>query len=238
MNNTLNIFGGLIIGSIVFLTIINYMASNIEDFESVPLPQPKQMTLTTKNPTLRIEATSRSKWTLVDFSTKKTYIIKDLEKEKTKLKSFPWDIGFQRTKIITNGGLTNPEGMVGLKNMGPIDFDSLANVPDTGYIQDAKSYGKIINKAIADWYLYRTRTHNIESQKNVYVLRMAEGGYLKMRILNYYCSRDESECRTIMCLRQEAACYSIEYVLPTDSGRRFPIPVVAQPDPIEIGIGN
>ena len=220
MNNTLNIFGGLILGSIIFLTTINYMANNIEDFESVPLPPPKQMSITTNNPLIKVDATSRSKWTLVDFSTGKTYNINDLEKEKSKLKSYPWDVGFKRTKIISNGGLTNREGIVGLKNMGPIDFDSLANVPVTGYVQDAKSYGKILNKAIVDWYLYRTRTHNIESQKNVYVVRMAEGGYLKMRILNYYCSRDESECKTVMCSRQEAACYGIEYVL-SDGNRQF-----------------
>ena len=45
---------------------------------------------------------------------------------------------------------------------------------------------------------------------------MADGGYLKMRILNYYCMRDESECRSIMCSRQEAACYSIEYTIIED----------------------
>lgn len=238
MNNTLNIFGVLILGSTIFLTAINYMANNIEDFESVPLPPPKQIVISTTNPLIQVDATSRSKWTLVDFSTGKTYSIKDPEKERNKIKSFPWDIGFQRTKIITNGGLTNPEGIVALKNMGPIDFDSVTSVPKFGYTQDAKSFGKVLNKAIADWYLYRTRTHNIESQKNVYALRMAEGGYLKMRILNYYCSRDESECRTVMCGRQEAACYSIEYVLPENSGTMFQMPVLAQSSPIQTEVGN
>ena len=228
MNDTLNILGGLIFGSAMFLTAINYMASNIEDFESVPLQPPKQIVVTTHNPMIKVDATSRKKWTLVDFSSQKTYQIKDLHKEKTQLKSYPWDIGFQRTKIITNGGLTNPEGIVALKNMGPIDFDSITSAPIADYTQDAKSYGKILNKAIVDWYLYRTRTHNIESQKNVYVLRMAEGGYLKMRILNYYCSRDESECKSIMCSRQEAACYGIEYVLAENNGLNFPTPVLAQ----------
>jgi hypothetical protein len=117
--------------------------------------------------------------------------------------------------------VTNPNGRVSLKNLGPIDFDSTRTIPIGGYIQDAKSYGKILNKAIVDWYFYRTRTHNIESQKNVYVVKMAEGEYLKMRILNYYCSRDESECKSIMCSRQEAACYSIEYIL-SDNEKMFP----------------
>jgi len=33
--------GGLIAGSTLFLITINYMADNIEDFESLPLPPPK-----------------------------------------------------------------------------------------------------------------------------------------------------------------------------------------------------
>jgi len=221
MNNTLNIMIGLIAGSCLFLITINYMAENIEDFESRPLPPPKQMSITSQNPVIKIDATSRKKWTLVDFSSKKTYKVKDKEIEKNKANHHPWDIGFQRTKIITNGGITNPKGNVSLKNLGPVDFDSMTTIPIEGYIKDAKTYGKILNKAIVDWYLYRTRTHNIESQKNVYVVQMAEGGYLKMRILNYYCNRDESECKSIMCGRQEAACYSIEYIL-SDDERRFP----------------
>ena len=51
---------------------------------------------------------------------------------------------------------------------------------------------------------------------------MAEGGYLKMRILNYYCNRNESECRSIMCGRLEAACYSIEYIFIDDDEKMFP----------------
>ena len=222
MNNTLNILGGLILGSTLFLVTINYMANNIEDFESVALPTPKNNTITTNNPTIKIDAKSRKNWTLVDFSTEKIYKINDIEKERSKLNNYPWDIGFQRTKIITNGGQTNPEGIVALKNMGPIDFNSLDRVPTKVNIQDEKSYGKIINKAIADWYLYRTRTHNIESQKNVYVLRMADGGYLKMKILNYYCRRNEAECKSIMCSRQEAACYRIEYIFANTDGINFP----------------
>ena len=227
--------GGLLIGSTLFLITINYMADNIEDFESRPLPSPKLKPVTSINPTIKVDATSRKKWTLVDFSTMKTYQVKDLEKEKDKINYRPWDIGFQRTKIVTNGGMTNPNGRVSLKNLGPVDFDSMTKIPTDGYLQDEKSYGKIINKAIVDWYLYRTRTHNIESQRNVYIVQMAEGGHLKMRILNYYCHRNESECKSAMCSRQEAACYSIEYIHTYDN-KKFPITANVQisPTPQEI----
>ena len=215
----LNIMGGLIIGSIVFLITINYMADNIEDFESRPLPSPKKITISSLNPIIKVDATSRNIWTLVDFSTKKTYQLKSLEKNE--INNYPWDVGFQRTKIVTNGGITNPNGKVSLKNLGPVNFDSITTVPIDGYVKDSKSYGKIMNKAISDWYLYRTRTHNVESQKNVYIVQMADGGHLKMRILNYYCNREEFECKSVMCVRQDAACYSIEYILANN--KIFPI---------------
>ena len=225
--------GGLLIGSTLFLITINYMADNIEDFESRPLPLPSSVlrSISSHNPIIKVDATSRKKWTLVDFSTMKTYQVKDLEKEKDKINHYPWDVGFQRTKIITNGGVTNPNGRVSLKNLGPVDFDSITTIPINGYTQDAKSYGKILNKAISDWYLYRTRTHNIESQKNVYVVQMAEGGYLKMKILNYYCIRKESECKSIMCSRQNAACYSIEYIL-SDGKKMFPVTIANATSPL------
>ena len=214
--------GGLLIGSTLFLITINYMADNIEDFESRPLPSPKLRSVTSHNPIIKVDATSRKKWTLVDFSTMKTYQVKDFEKEKDKINQFPWDVGLQITKIGTNGGVTNPEGRVSLKNRGPVDFDSITRIPSDGYTQDAKSYRKILKKAMSDWNLYRTRTHNIESQKNVYIAQMADGGHLKMRILNYYCHRNESECKSAMCSRQEAACYSIEYIH-TNDNEKFPI---------------
>ena len=84
--------GGLLIGSTLFLITINYMSDNIADFESRPLPPPKLMSVSSHNPIIKVDATSRKKWTLVDFSTMKTYQVKDLEKEKDKINQFPWDL--------------------------------------------------------------------------------------------------------------------------------------------------
>lgn len=223
MNKMLHIFVILLAASWVFLKTINYMAENIEDFESVPLPPKKIQKLTTNNPVLRIDATSRKTWTLLNFSDKKTFKVKEPEDEADTLKSLPWDLGFQRTKIITNGGITNPDGIVGVVNLGPVDFDSVAEAPGGGYLQDTSSYGTIINKGIASWYNYRTRTHNIESQKNVYVVRRNDGNYMKLRFLNYYCAREENDCRTALCSREESACLTVEYVLSQEGARTFPL---------------
>jgi len=223
MNPTLKVFTILLFATLAFHTTLNFMLDNIEDYETVPLP-PKKLKidpLKTDNPTLVIKAKSKETWTLVSFSSGKTFTVDDLDKQKEELSRMDWDLGFQRTKIVTNGGITNPKGNVGVVNLGPVDFDSVAKVPDSEFIQDSRSFGRRSNKAISNWYNYRTRTHNIESKKNVYVVKTANDDFLKMRILNYYCSNDAEDCRTMMCTRSEAACLTVEYISSNHS-RNFP----------------
>jgi len=189
----------------------------------VALPPKKQPKFETSNPLISIDAKSRSAWVLVDFSSGKTHHVYDLENERPRLSQMDWDLGFQRTKIMANGGDTNPKGQVGIINLGAVPFDEVQELPVKGYVEDAKAWGNIVNKSIIDWYIYRTRTHNIESKKNVYVLRTAHG-HTKIRILNYYCYRSEKECKTAMCSRQEAACYTLEFVNIPNGDTAFPHP--------------
>ncbi|MBI4389385.1 MAG: HmuY family protein [Nitrospinae bacterium] len=228
MNNTLNIFGMLLAATFLFHATLSYMTDNIVDFETVALPPKRIEPSATRNPTVRVDAASRDVWTLLDFATGKTYSIQDPEKEKARLNEFKWDLGFQRTKIITNGGETNPRGAVGVVNLGKIDIDDVKEAPETGYLADTNAWGKLNNPSLADWYLYRTRTHNIESQKNVYVARTADKSYVKFRILNYYCNQNESDCATAMCPRDEAACITLEYVRQPSGERIFPAPVARE----------
>jgi hypothetical protein len=223
MKNTLKIFAILLGATFLFHFTLNMMLDNIEEFETVPLPPKKIPKLVTFNPVIKVNATSKKTWTLVNFSTGKTYKIADPEKEKVRIAKLNWDLGFQRTKIITNSGITNPSGQVGVLNLGSVKFDDIRKSPETGFLVDSKSFGKVLNKGIADWYNYRTRTHNVESRKNVYVVRTSNGQYMKMRILNYYCRQKESDCKTIMCTREDAACLTIEYVLAPELGTEFPI---------------
>jgi len=225
MNPTLKIFAMLLFATLAFHTTLNFMLDNIEDYETVPLP-PKKLninTIKTNNPIMVIQARSKETWTLVSFSSGKTFTVNDLDEQKEELARLDWDLGFQRTKIVTNGGITNPKGTVGVINLGLVDFDSIREVPDSEFIQDSRSFGRRTNKAISNWYNYRTRTHNIESKKNVYVVKTSNNDFLKMRILNYYCSNEEDDCRSFICTRSEAACLTVEYISSNHS-RRFPAP--------------
>ena len=72
MNKTVQIFGMLLFATLIFHTTLNFMLENIEDFETVPLPPKRLNIVKTSNPTLTIDATSKERWTLVNFSSGKT----------------------------------------------------------------------------------------------------------------------------------------------------------------------
>jgi hypothetical protein len=226
MNNTLKIFAALLLGTFVFHSALNFMLGNIEDFETVRLPPklPKKVVPGNSYPIIKVDATSKDLWTMLDFATGETFNVEEPEQELDKLKQKNWDMGFQRTKIITNGGELKSGAEVGVLNLGPVDIASVTSAPPTGYVQMSKSFGKLSNKAISDWYNYRTRTHNIESNKNVYVVKTHSGRFMKMKILNYYCKNEDVDCRSVMCTREEAACLSITYAFQSEADGKFPPP--------------
>jgi hypothetical protein len=213
MNNTVGIFLMLLVATLMFHTAINYMARNIGDFEAVALPPKKSTATSPVYPNTTVDATSKDHWTLLHLATGKTHRINDPEKQKDLLRTLAWDIGFQRTKVITNGGETNPAGKVGLLDLGPTALEDSVTIPQaSNFIRDSHQLGSLSNKAIAGWYNYRTRTHNIESKRNVYLAHASDGSYFKIRIINYYCRNHESDCRTETCPREEAACITLEYL--------------------------
>lgn len=222
MNSTLKIFAMLLGATLLLNVTMNYMGDNIDDFGNQALPPKRPKIIETTNPVLRVNAQSKEKWTLVDFSTQKTFQISDPEKDQKLMAQQEWDLGFQRTKIISNGGVTNPQGKVSIANLGPVDFDSVVQAPEVSFVPDTRSWGNVNNPSIVGWYLYRTRTHNIESKRNVYLVKTGDG-LLKMKILNYYCQRPESECKTSMCPRDEAACLTVEFIHLPSGEQTFPV---------------
>ncbi len=207
--------------TVLFHTTLNYMENNIEEFETVPLPPKKIQKISTNNSIIKIDAKDRDAWMLVEFSSGKTLKLSEDEAETDKLNQTNWDMAFSRTKIITNGGKTNASGKTGVINLGLTNFDDIRTAPETGYVQDHRSLGNLINKELAGWYNYRTRTHNIESKRNVYAMKLNNGVFMKMRILNYYCGQKDQECRSMMCTREEAACLTLEYLLAEPGSKTF-----------------
>lgn len=146
----------------------------------------------------------REKWAYFDFSRGAVVDIRDRT-------SLDWDLAFQRHRIISNGGATNPAGQAGILNLGMVDFQAVTTAPESGYISDTgtRPRGITENKGIARWYDYSIFTHTLKPKGEVYIIRTADNKYAKMRILSYYCEKKKSGCVTI------------EYVYQGNGSRKF-----------------
>lgn len=236
MNTTLKTFLILIGATVFFNFMFYFLSSNIEDFENLPLPPKKVERYKTDYPLIKVDAQSRDNWALLDFSTGNVVRMDDMEKDVNRLQKLDWDLAFQRTKIVTNGGVTNPKGNVQVKNLGQIEFNQVAQVPASraDFKKDDRGWGgSIVNKALVDWYIYRTRTHNVESKKDVYLIDTGDG-FVKLKIINYYCERPESDCKSMMCTRDEAACLTLEYQFIPNDEQTFSPPPSQQPQTAQV----
>lgn len=152
--------------------------------------------------TYTINAFSNKDWIYFDFSKGAIVSITD--------RSSPdWDIGFRRAKIMSNSGESNPDGKGGIVAIENAEFDSIVEAPESGYMADIKKNPlETENPATERWYIYNYMTHELKPKKNIYVIRTAEGKYVKLQILKYYCEGI-------------AGCYTIKYVYQGNGSRKF-----------------
>ncbi|MBS1553508.1 MAG: HmuY family protein [Bacteroidetes bacterium] len=100
-----------------------------------------------------------------------------------------WDIGFNGTTIIVNGGTSGPGNASALVFTGL--FDDLSVAPDGGYAQDNKNSTTapyaIPRGSGKGWYLYDPATNIITPKAGVVlVFKTADAKYAKAEILSYY----------------------------------------------------
>lgn len=113
--------------------------------------------------------------------------------------STAWDLGFQRFRIKTNSGTSGPGGG-GAINMGKIDFGSLNEAPESGYMIDtiltyqdmSGTHEYSGNPAMKDWYNMSGMPPTFTAKDTVYVVRTADGKYAKVKILDYYDAQHNS----------------------------------------------
>ena len=68
-----------------------------------------------------------------------------------------WDLAFRRFNIIANGG-AGFFGSAGIRDLGPVSFDSLVAVPLDGYTVTTAGRDSV-NAAIGRWYSYSWSSH-------------------------------------------------------------------------------
>jgi len=100
-----------------------------------------------------------------------------------------WDVAFRRNHVITAPGAA-------ALDLGPIRFDSLAEVPAADYSSTAFAADSV-NPAIGKWYDYSMLSHLLTSKHHLYAVRTAEGAYVAFEILAYYCREVGAACYTM-----------------------------------------
>ena len=154
--------------------------------------------------TLTVDATNRESWVYVNLLEGEIVDIKDAAT------SLEWDLGFQRTVVIANGGVSG-SGDAEVLVLEDIDFEEILEAPEGEYIADTEQIATI---ARGDgWYTYTgPPNHWILPNARVYILRTANGNYAKLRFMGYYENNETKE---------GSGYISIEYILQDNGTRNF-----------------
>jgi len=101
-----------------------------------------------------------------------------------------WDLGFQRYRIISNGGVSGV-GPVAVAILPGADFTAMTQAPADGYRVDAAD-GPDSNSDVDSafligdgWYSYDLLNHGVQPRDIVYVVH-TDQAYLAVRLLAYY----------------------------------------------------
>ncbi len=111
------------------------------------------------------------------------------------------DVGFRRNRVITARGAV-------ARDLGPVNFDSLTEVPadeggEGGQGGEGGGYSATlfgadtVNPGIGKWYSYSMMSHLLTSQHHVYAIRTAQGDFVALEIVAYYCREVGAACYTI-----------------------------------------
>ncbi len=192
----------LFVALIAGLVASSLVRPQLETFAPTP-PAPTEVGAREVGPvTYTVDARSHDRWVYFDFSRGSVVDVGSR-------RSLDWDIAFQRHRIITNGGATNPLGLAGALELGPVRPDSVLLVPDSGYVADVGRGGSSNNPILADWYDYNWLSHILKPARKTFALRTADGKYAVLWFLGYYCTGGEPGCMTF------------RYRYRGDGGRRF-----------------
>lgn len=106
-----------------------------------------------------------------------------------------WDLAVRRFHLIVNGG----ESFAGRGGAvaDPRVWEEITEAPASGYATTRGRLGaQPTHPALERWYRYSFFAHTLEPRPEVYVLRTAEGGHAKLRVISYYCPGATPGCLT------------------------------------------
>lgn len=154
-----------------------------------------------------IDATNAEEWTYFSFETGDVVEIEDA------INSEKWDIGFQRTKVKLNGGISGP-GMGSAIMLTDTTFEEVTVASTDGYNSDSEATLAIVAQSEKGWYIYTgPPTHWVlPLEDRVFVIKAADGTYAKMRFLGYYKDNEN---------KVDSGYVTFEYVHQPDGSRNL-----------------
>ena len=129
------------------------------------------------------EAVASNDWVFLDFETQREMALGD--------EGFPdaWDIAFQRYRPKINGGF-HGDGNVMAAVLVDTTFADVTQAPETGWVTDAPDVDddqdEFPEYALGEWFDYNIVGHILTPKPQVYVLRTAEGNFVKLEFVAYY----------------------------------------------------
>ncbi len=128
-----------------------------------------------------LDATNSDHFVYYSLAAEDTVDISDEEAQS----STAWDIAFKRSVVVLNGGVSGPGEVSGvdLAALGHPDSTDFPAFDDLGFISDSDWLSDSFNLTISDWYIYDPQTHTISLSHYVYIMKDAEGNYVKFQVI-------------------------------------------------------
>ncbi len=213
----------LIIWAVLFIGTILFSSCGDDDDDGLEQPLTGQPTADTTPPSTNqppaeaapqldvvsftIDASSREAWAYFSFTKGDTVEVAD------PLNSMDWDLGFQRTVVITNGGVSGP-GKGGALMLKDVEFEGVKEAPADGYAVDSDADLAIVAASEEGWYIYTGPPNHwvLPLEQRVFVVQAADGTFAKVRFIGYYKDNDN---------KKDSGFITFEYVHQPDGGRNF-----------------
>ena len=190
----------LIVWAVLYISVFFYFScGGDEEVEVAPTVQ--------EAATFTVDATSREAWTY--FSLAKGGVVEVADPAN----SMNWDLGFQRTKVKLNGGVSGP-GKGRAVMLTDVEFNEVNEAPASGYAADSEANLAIVAQSEKGWYIYTgPPSHWILPLENrVFVVQAADGTYAKLQFVGFY--KDNAN-------KTDGGFITFEYLHQPDGSRQF-----------------
>ena len=157
--------------------------------------------------TFTIDATNEDTWAYFSFASGETVNVEGAENSEA------WDIGFQRTKVKLNGGISGP-GMGSVVMLTETTFEAVTVAPAEGYLADTEDTLAIVPQSEKGWYIYTGPPAHwiLPLEDRVFVIKTAGGTFAKVRFIGYYKDNEN---------KKDSGFVTFEYVHQPDGSRNF-----------------